>query len=558
MREPMMKFFFEPRQDGDGGYDGQPESGGLVALPPEVLQRHGAVVLDPGTAAAVKPHSSPRPTVYRTKGLLIPAGLARNPHFLHEAAEVLARVGMGLVVPTADDRRDRGVPERLSVLAVLVPAADRVSPVVVDAWVALQALRGAASSGKYPALSEPTVRQITLDHLLIGSPVSGPAWGGGSLKGNTAGPGGADSYVFSGGDTRMPVAVLADAPERMTVGECASAYGRRPVVAVLDTGMRCHQWLDVKARPGGGYDTVDDGFVAVDHEMQKAIYIGGEIAEAAGDTPRQLIRHPWDTPVTADHLIGELDTDTGHGTFIAGIVRQVAPDAQVLAIRVMHSDGVAYESDVIDALGLLAERIALAEEGDPASTVDVVSLSLGFFSESPDDVVTSPLGQVIEELLRLGVTVVAAAGNFATYRRWFPAALAGLPTTPGQVPLISVGALNPNGSRAQFSDAGRWVTAWATGAVVTSTFPTDINGSRMPELEVTGQHARASLDPDDYSAGFAVWSGTSFSAPLLAAHVARALMTDATNAPGLRLDVPGPQAAAGRALAALTSMGWSG
>jgi subtilisin family serine protease len=356
----------------------------------------------------------------------------------------------------------------------------------------------------------------------------------------------------------MPVAVLADQPARKTAVECASVYGRRPVVAVLDTGVRCHPWLDVSARSGGGYNTEDDGFVAVDHEMQKAIYIGGEIAEAAGDTPRQLIRHPWDTPVTADRLIGELDTDTGHGTFIAGIVRQIAPDARVLAIRVMHSDGVAYESDIICALGLLADRVASAE-GDPAKMVDVVSLSLGFFSESPDDVVASPLGQVIEELLQLGVTVIAAAGNFATNQRWFPAALAGLPTPQGRVPLISVGALNPNGSRASFSNAGRWVTAWATGAVVTSTYPTDINGSRAPELEVTGQpHARASLDPDDYSAGFAMWSGTSFSAPLLAAYVAQALMADATDVPGLRLDVPGSPEAVGRALAALTRMGWPG
>ncbi len=554
-----MRILFE-RRHSDDAHDEQPEDGGLVALPSQVLQRHGAVVLDPARAAVVKPHQSPRPTVYRAKGLLIPAGLARSPGFLREADAVLARVGMGLVVPAADGRGDRDVRERLSVLAVLVPAADRVTPVVVDAWVALQALRGAAGSAEYPLLSWETVRQITLDHLLIASPATGPAWGGGGLNGSGTGPGATDSYVFSGGDTRMPVAVLADRPSRKAAGECASVYGRRPVVAVLDTGVRLHPWLDVQARPGGGYDTVPDGFVAVDHEMQKVIYAGGEVAEAAGDTPRQLIRHPWDTPVTADRLVGELDTDTGHGTFIAGIVRQIAPDAQVLAIRVMHSDGVAYESDIICALGLLADRIALGQEGDLAAMVDVVSLSLGFFSESAADVdVTSPLGRAIQELLQMGVTVVAAAGNFATNRRWYPAGLAGQPTPPGQAPLISVGAMNPNGSRALFSDAGRWVTAWAVGAAVISTFPADINGSRMPELEVTGQpHERASLDPDDYSAGFAVWSGTSFSAPLLAARVAQALMAEAAGAPDLRLDVPGPQAAVGRALAALTSMGWSG
>jgi hypothetical protein len=35
---------------------------------------------------------------------------------------------------------------------------------------------------------------------------------------------------------------------------------------------------------------------------------------------------------------------------------------------------------------------------------------------------------------------------------------------------------------------------------------------------------RATIDPDDYSSGFGVWSGTSFAAPLLAGQLAAALM----------------------------------
>jgi hypothetical protein len=62
-------------------------------------------------------------------------------------------------------------------------------------------------------------------------------------------------------------------------------------------------------------------------------------------------------------------------------VRQVVPDARVLAVRVAHSDGVAYEGDLICALGLLADQIAAAEEGDMAAMIDVVSMSLGYFSE---------------------------------------------------------------------------------------------------------------------------------------------------------------------------------
>jgi subtilisin family serine protease len=377
--------------------------------------------------------------------------------------------------------------------------------------------------------------------------------------------------VFSGGDTRLPVTVLLPAPARKSAAECVAAYGRRPVIAVLDTGVRCHPWLDVRAKPTGGYETFPDGFVAVDHDLQQAIFTEGELAAEAGDEPRHVIRHPWDTPVTADPLVGELEEASGHGTYIAGIVRQVVPDACVLAGRIMHSDGIVYEGDLIGALSYLATRIATAEQGDLAAAVDVVSLSFGYFNESGADVAfSSGLWQAIEVLLGLGVVVVAAAGNYATSRRFYPAAFADRPIPAGQAPILSVGALNPDGSKALFSDGGRWVNVWAPGAVVVSTFPTDINGSRTPEIAMPAHPAnemppdvslpaqRAALDPDDYSGGFALWSGTSFSAPLVGAHVLGALAAGAASTATHRLDVPGMQAAASRALAALQSLGWQG
>ncbi len=319
----------------------------------------------------------------------------------------------------------------------------------------------------------------------------------------------------------------------------------------------------------GGYVTVNDGFVAVDQGMQDAIHADSQRAAGSGDHPRRPIKHPWDTPVTAEPLIGELDTHTGHGTFIAGIVRQVVPDAQVLSLRIMHGDGIVYEGDLMCALRLLAGRIAAAEAGDLAAMVDVVSLSLGYFSESAADVAYgSGLWQVIDTLLGMGVVVVAAAGNYATSRRFYPAAFAGQGSTADHAPLISVGALNPNGSKALFSDGGRWITAWAAGAAMISTFPTDVNGSRDPEISMPAHPAntvpaglslpaeREALDPDDFSSGFAVWSGTSFSAPQLAAQIARSLLAGAAADPALRLDRPGAQAAAYRVTQALRSLGW--
>ena len=41
---------------------------------------------------------------------------------------------------------------------------------------------------------------------------------------------------------------------------------------------------------------------------------------------------------------------TGHGSFIAGLIRQVVPDATVLSIRIMHGDGIVYEGDLLYAL----------------------------------------------------------------------------------------------------------------------------------------------------------------------------------------------------------------
>jgi hypothetical protein len=393
-----------------------------------------------------------------------------------------------------------------------------------------------------------------------GDAISGTPFSEGNA---VSGPGSGGSYVYSGGQTRAPVTLCLRAPERR---EPAALRGRRPVVAVLDTGVRPHPWLDVRRDPAGGY-LLDpaDGFVMDDPAVQAAIYAEASFAAAhQGDAGRQLIADAWDGPAAGDRLVGELADATGHGTFISGIVRQAAPDARVLSIRIMHSDDVVYEGDLLCALALLADRVAAAEGGSMAEMVDVVSLSLGYFDESAADITySSGLWQAIQVLLDLGVAVVAAAGNYSTSRRFYPAAFS---RQPSPVPVISVGALNPNGSKALFSDGGRWVRAWAAGAAVVSTYPDDVNGSLTPQVRVrrrpdggspAGGRAddREGLDPDDFRGGFATWSGTSFAAPLIAAHLAARLLEQAAVH---NLDASGRHQATERTLAALASLGWPG
>lgn len=573
-----MKWYTD---QGNGGtrYAGEPDASGVQCIPAAVLQRHGALVLSPADCAVVRGWPTPQSTVYRARTLLVPPGLLAGAPF-DAINQVLARVGLSLAAPGEQPPRTLtaqpnvtdggGRPEmtQLPRTAVLAPAAphDRAAPlpVRVDAWVALQALRGSAAAHEYPALGEESVSQISLEHLLVGSAITGtPASDGGGVTGNPAsdgggvtGPGNTDSYLY-GFDGRTPVEVCAEAPGRQPGDVCASRYGRRPVVAVLDTGSRAHPWLGVAADPSapGGYTTTG-GFVSVDQGMQDLLHAHGQASATAGDRPRHLIRYPWDGPVTADPLIGELDTHTGHGTFIAGIVRQIAPDATVLALRIMHSDGIVYEGDLLYALGLLAARVSAALDGDLSQMVDIVSLSLGYFSEtSSDQAYTFKLWQAIEPLLEMGVVVTAAAGNYSTSRRFYPAAFADLAVPADSVPLISVGALNPNGSQALFSDGGHWIRAAAPGAALLSTFPADINGSRDPQVSLP---ARAALDPDDFRSGFALWSGTSFAAPYLAAQLASSLLREAEAGGGMRLDLPGGAAASDRAKNSLKALGWPG
>jgi subtilisin family serine protease len=585
MREPNVKCFIQPRRD--NGKHEQPEADtadGLAALPEPLLIRHGAVVLDPAAVVSIPGWPAPRSTVYRARTLLVPDDLVHG-RLSEVINEVLAQVGMRLVarpLPEDVDREGFGarLRQRLPRPALLTPLAPKdgaiTPPTVIDAWVALQTLRAAADT-QHHGLDREAVKQISLEHLLIGSAVTGSPitqghglTGGYTNGGGLTGPTSSDSYLYNGGDGRSPVDVCIEAPDWSTDEHCAREYGRRAVVAVLDTGVRAHSWLDVQVMPAapGGYAA--DGFVQVSQAMQDLIRAQAAAIGAGGhDLPRQVIEFPWDTPVTAEPLVGELDTHTGHGTFIAGIVRQVAPRAKVLSLRIMHSDGIVYEGDLICALGLLAERVAAAVSGDMSRMIDVLCLSLGYYSESEADLVySSGLRVVIDELLELGVAVIAAAGNYASSRRFYPAAFSVQPP-PGQIPLISVGALNPNGSKALFSDGGRWVTAWASGAAMISTFPQDVNGSRGPEVrmrshpanELPAVHAlpaaREALDPDDYSGGFAAWSGTSFAAPLLAAHVVRSLMRAAAKpGSGLRLDVTGTAAATQRVVTALEELGW--
>ena len=291
---------------------------------------------------------------------------------------------------------------------------------------------------------------------------------------------------------RVPVVVLMrDPPPRRRRQDLPG--GRRPVVAVLDTFVDpeqgLHRWLDPS--PDG------EAFVA-DVWIPKG-----------KDVPRA--RHPG--PIGAD------DTAAGHGTFIAGLIRQVAPDAEVIMLRVMHTDGKVFDHHLLEALGELLERV------QAGFFVDVICLALGFHMGPRDADFAEQLRHVLGELGNLGVRVVASAGNNPKNEQpVYPAALA-TAGNPPRTGLISVGSYDPDGKTcSKYSPHRSWITNREVGTDVVSTIPA-FQGPGTAEDEQ--MHEPRPYDPDDYSLGFARWSGTSFAAGVAAARLAQALVNPA-------------------------------
>lgn len=232
--------------------------------------------------------------------------------------------------------------------------------------------------------------------------------------------------------------------------------GTAVVVGVLDTGLAPHDWL----------------FDRVEVEPRDA-----EVLDEDGD--------------------GRLDSQAGHGTFIAGLILRYAPAARIRVARVLDSHG------VTDELTIATE---LARLGD----VDVLNLSLGGYT-----VGDRPPLAFAQALLKLDpkVVIVAAAGNAGDRERPFWPAAFPFPQ------VVGVAALGEDGKLAGFSNYGDWVNVARPGVDVVSTFPT-YDGSLRPD---------AGGDADRFD-GLARWSGTSFATARVSGEIAACMAAEGLSA----------------------------
>jgi subtilisin family serine protease/flagellar hook assembly protein FlgD len=188
------------------------------------------------------------------------------------------------------------------------------------------------------------------------------------------------------------------------------------------------------------------------------------------------------------HNGGTNITDTvGHGTFVAGVaaadtdnalgVAGAGYDTSLLGVKIAGPDGSLSIDDEVAGI-----RWAVTHGAN------IINLSLGGTDYSSSE------RNAVEYAISKGVLVVAAAGNDGDRAKQYPAAYPGV---------IAVGATDPaNGTRADFSSHGRWVTLAAPGVGIYSTTP------------------RAGSQYFATTSGYGYADGTSFSAPLVSGEAA--------------------------------------
>lgn len=183
---------------------------------------------------------------------------------------------------------------------------------------------------------------------------------------------------------------------------------------------------------------------------------------------------------------GEIDEMTGHGTYTAGLVRFVAPDAKLLPVVVLNSDGTS------DNWILVKGMYYAIDHG-----VEVINMSLGSTYDS--DV----MFRALLAARSLGIPVVAAGGNQNTNAR----ELEQHPATQDEA-AFGVVSVDHDDVKSWFSNYNKRVLLCAPG------------GSLPDGSDPTGYDLTRSVIGPAPGGGYGVWEGTSMSTAFVSGAVA--------------------------------------
>jgi Subtilase family len=211
-----------------------------------------------------------------------------------------------------------------------------------------------------------------------------------------------------------------------------------------------------------------------------------------------------DVEVTLDPGTGEIKDYGGHGTFVTGCVRVIAPKATVYVDGSMTSGGAQYETELVAQL----EEALL--RGDPDRVV-----VFPFTTTTRDGGPLTGFDALYENVIRQkqidGMVIISSAGCDNTTAPSWPAAYKWV---------VSVGSLAPGAQpvKSDFSNHGPFVDVYVLGEDLVNAYAT---GTLVLKENHHHNHRHDGLAGEErVFDGMAEWSGTSFSTGLLAGMVA--------------------------------------
>jgi subtilisin family serine protease len=240
------------------------------------------------------------------------------------------------------------------------------------------------------------------------------------------------------------------------------------------------------------------------HEVSVVVVDTGWHPPAATDP-----RTPWLKGVDGDDELNgpDLRPYAGHGTFIAGVVRCVAPVTKVFV------EGFAIGG--VGGGGILESDLVVQLEEALAHDPQVINLSAGCRTRL--DLPSIALETFYRTRLRKrDCVLVAAAGNDSWAAPFWPAAFDWC---------VGVGSLDRDGRVSAYSNFGVSADVYALGRNLVNAFP---DGTF--ECNETPDKG----DIRVFSTGMARWSGTSFAAPVVAGLIAREISETGASAADAR------------------------
>ena len=158
---------------------------------------------------------------------------------------------------------------------------------------------------------------------------------------------------------------------------------------------------------------------------------------------------------------------TGHGTAIAGIIHDIAPNAEIYSVRIMDSDNKATLSRVVEGIYWCIDN-----------DIDIINMSFGTTVES------AVLEKAIQDANEAGILMVSSAGNGDTAGVEYPAAYEDV---------IAVGSVDTSAKKTEESAVGEEVELVAPGEQILSDsmlgLETAVSGTSMAAPHVTAAAA---------------------------------------------------------------------